>query len=143
MKNHNDRQQEIREIVRTEDVRTQRELVDILNARGYKCTQATVSRDINEIGLRKMPEGVYVLAEDLRMQRMVMDLVSTVDRSGNLVVIKAEPGSAPAVAAALDAAALPEVMGSIAGDDTILVIARDEKGATSFAKAIDKLLSLK
>ena len=143
MKNHNDRQQEIRDIVRTMDVRTQRELVDILNARGYKCTQATVSRDINEIGLRKLPEGVYVLAEDLRMQRMVTDLVSGIDRSGNLVVIKSAPGSANTVAAALDDAALPDVMGSIAGDDTIMVIGRSVEGAEAFERTINKLLSLK
>ena len=102
-----------------------------------------MSRDITDMGLTKQSGSVYVLAEDLRMQRMVTDLVSGIDRSGNLVVIKSAPGSANTVAAALDDAALPDVMGSIAGDDTILVIGRSVEGAEAFERTINKLLSLK
>ena len=65
MKRRNSRQDAIREIVRGKTIRTQRGLVDELQAMGYACTQATVSRDIADMGLRKLPEGVYVLAEDL------------------------------------------------------------------------------
>ena len=77
-KKRNGRQDAIRDIVRNKDVRTQRVLVDELRAMGFDCTQATVSRDIADMGLRKLPEGIYVLAEDLHLQRMVSELVLTV-----------------------------------------------------------------
>ena len=92
-KKRNGRQDAIRDIVRNEDVRTQRMLVEELRARGFDCTQATVSRDIADMGLRKLPEGVYVLAEDLHLQRMVSELVTGVNRAENLVLVKAQPGS--------------------------------------------------
>ena len=91
-KKRNGRQDAIREIVRNRDVRTQRMLVDALKAAGYDCTQATVSRDIADMGLRKLPEGVYVLAEDQHLQRMVSELVCDVNRADNLVLVKAQPG---------------------------------------------------
>ena len=123
-KKRNGRQDAIRDIVRNKNIRTQRMLVDELKACGYDCTQATVSRDIADMGLRKLPEGVYVLAEDLHLQRMVSELVIEVLRTENLVLIKAQPGTASGIAAAVDAAELPDVLGSLAGNDTILVIAR-------------------
>lgn len=139
MKKRIDRHDVIRDIVRTERIKTQRALVDHLKNRGFVCTQATISRDITEMGLRKLPEGIYVLAEDLHLQRMVSDLVLDVRRTGNLVLVKASTGTAPGIAAALDAADLPGVLGSIAGDDTILVIGNDEEEAIEFSAAIDKL----
>lgn len=139
MKKRNDRHDAIRDIVRNDRVRTQRALVDELKSRGFVCTQATVSRDITEMGLRKLPEGIYVLAEDLHLQRMVSDLVLDIRRSGNLVLVKASTGSAAAVAAALDAAELSGVMGSIAGDDTILCIGDDEPSAIEFEAALNRL----
>ena len=115
----------IRDIVRDMDVRTQRVLrSNELRAMGFDCTQATVSRDIADMGLRKLPEGIYVLAEDLHLQRMVSELVTGVLRTDNLVMIKAQPGTASGIAAAVDAAELPDVLGSLAGNDTILVIAQ-------------------
>ncbi|MGN0035182.1 MAG: arginine repressor [Coriobacteriales bacterium] len=138
-KTRNGRQEAIRDLVRREKIRTQGELVEKLQERGFPCTQATVSRDIAEMNLRKLSEGVYVLAEDLHLQRMVADLVLDVVRSDNLVLVKASSGSAAAVAAALDAADLPEVLGSIAGDDTILVIGNDVESAERFEAAINKL----
>ncbi len=123
-KKRNGRQDAIRDIVRNKDVRTQRVLVDELRAMGFDCTQATVSRDIADMGLRKLPEGIYVLAEDLHLQRMVSELVTGVLRTDNLVMIKAQPGTASGIAAAVDAAELPDVLGSLAGNDTILVIAQ-------------------
>ena len=125
-KRRSGRQGAIREIVRNNNIRTQRMLVDELKAYGYDCTQATVSRDIADMGLRKLPEGVYVLAEDLHLQRMVSDLVVDVLRTDNLVLIKAQPGTASGIAAAVDAAELPDVLGSLAGNDTILVIAKSD-----------------
>ena len=90
-KKRNGRQDAIRDIVRNKDVRTQRVLVDELRAMGFDCTQATVSRDIADMGLRKLPEGIYVLAEDLHLQRMVSELVTGVLRTDNLVMIKHSP----------------------------------------------------
>ena len=109
-KKRNGRQDAIRDIVRNKDVRTQRVLVDELRAMGFDCTQATVSRDIADMGLRKLPEGIYVLAEDLHLQRMVSELVTGVLRTDNLVMIKAQPGTASGIAAAVDAAELPDVL---------------------------------
>lgn len=132
------RQEEIRRIVRRERIRTQRDLVEKLQALGYICTQATISRDISEMGLRKLPEGVYVLSEDLHLQRMISDLVINIVRSDNLVLVKAQAGTASGVAAALDHAELPEVLGSIAGDDTILVIANNVPDAEQLVDHLDK-----
>ena len=139
MRGREERQAAIRDIVRTEAVQTQRDIVDFLSERGYACTQATVSRDIAEMGLCKLPEGIYVLAEDLRLQRMVRDLVTSVEHANNLVVVKASTGTAQGVAAALDAAELYDVLGSVAGDDTILLVARSEEAAVSFEKMIQRL----
>ena len=138
MKKRLERQEIVRRVVRRERIRTQRELVDRLRAQGFVCTQATVSRDITEMGLRKLPEGVYVLAEDLHLQRMISELVTKVVQADTMVIVKASPGTAPGVAAALDGAGLDEVLGSIAGDDTILVITRSAADASSIMDTIDK-----
>jgi len=124
--------------VREERIRTQQDLVDRLTKLGYKCTQATISRDVSEMGLRKLPEGVYVLAEDLHLQRMISELVVRAVQSNNFVIVKTTPGTAQGVAAALDAADLESILGSIAGDDTILVIAADEAAAEKIKDHIDK-----
>lgn len=141
-KKRNGRQDAIRDIVRNKDVRTQRMLVDELKACGFDCTQATVSRDIADMGLRKLPEGVYVLAEDLHLQRMVSELVVDVQRTENLVLVKAQPGTASGIAAAVDAAELPDVLGSLAGNDTILVIAQTAEDGARFESLITKLRSV-
>ena len=138
-KKRNGRQDAIRDIVRNKDVRTQCVLVDELRAMGFDCTQATVSRDIADMGLRKLPEGIYVLAEDLHLQRMVSELVTGVLRTDNLVMIKAQPGTASGIAAAVDAAELPDVLGSLAGNDTILVIAQTAEDGERLEALINKL----
>lgn len=138
-KKRNGRQDAIRDIVRNKDVRTQRVLVDELRAMGFDCTQATVSRDIADMGLRKLPEGIYVLAEDLHLRRMVSELVTGVLRTDNLVMIKAQPGTASGIAAAVDAAELPDVLGSLAGNDTILVIAQTAEDGERLEALINKL----
>lgn len=138
-KKRNGRQDAIRDIVRNKDVRTQRVLVDELRAMGFDCTQATVSRDIADMGLRKLSEGIYVLAEDLHLQRMVSELVTGVLRTDNLVMIKAQPGTASGIAAAVDAAELPDVLGSLAGNDTILVIAQTAEDGERLEALINKL----
>lgn len=132
------RQEAIRGIVRRERVRTQRDLVEHLKKEGFTCTQATVSRDISDMGLRKLPEGAYVLAEDVHLQRMVAELVESVVASQQLVLVKTTAGGGQGVAAALDAAALEEILGSIAGDDTILVVTADEESARRVVSGIEK-----
>lgn len=138
-KKRNGRQDAIRDIVRNKDVRTQRVLVDELRAMGFDCTQSTVSREIADMGLRKLPEGIYVLAEDLHLQRMVSELVTGVLRTDNLVMIKAQPGTASGICAAVDAAELPDVLGSLAGNDTILVIAQTAEDGERLEALINKL----
>ena len=143
IKKRSDRQGVIRDIVRESSVRTQRSLVEELRARGFECTQATVSRDIADMGLRKLSEGIYVLAEDLHLQRMVSEFVMSVDRADNLVVIKSQPGTAPGVAAAVDAASLPEVKGSVAGNDTVLVVSGSDEAAMDLVHLVNKLRDAK
>jgi transcriptional regulator of arginine metabolism len=138
MRKRLERQDAIKRIVRNERVKTQRALVDNLKADGFVCTQATVSRDITEMGLKKLPEGVYVLAEDLHLQRMVSDLVHDVKRTEKFVLVKASAGTAPGVAAALDAAEIDGILGSVAGDDTILVITVSEQDASLLVDTLDK-----
>ena len=139
VKKRNSRQDAIRDIVRSKSIRTQRALVQELMDDGYNCTQATVSRDIADMGLRKLPEGIYVLAEDLHLQLMVSELVQSVRRVDNQVLIKAQPGTAPGIAAAIDAADLPTVVGSLAGNDTILVVTDAAKTGADFEVLVNKL----
>lgn len=139
VKRRNNRQDAIRDVVRGQSIRTQKALVDQLQALGFNCTQATVSRDIADMGLRKLQEGIYVLAEDLHLQRMVSEFVTNIDQAGNLIVIHSQPGTAPGVAAAVDAASLPEIKGSVAGNDTVLVVADDMEAAEDFVSFINKL----
>lgn len=143
MKRRNNRQDAIREIVRGKSIKTQRALVEELEALGYTCTQATISRDIADMGLRKLPEGVYVLAEDLHLQRMVSELVTGVVRANNIVVIRSQAGTAQGVAAAIDDAQLPDVAGSIAGDDTIMVVCLTDEEAVSLESLVNKLRNVK
>ena len=140
MRQRQQRQEEIRRVVRGSRIRTQRELVDLLKTKGYDCTQATVSRDVTDMGLRKQADGIYVLAEDLHLQRMIDELVRSVVRTNNLALVKTSPGTAQGVAAALDAADLNGILGSIAGDDTVLVITEDEKSARDFEEHLTRFM---
>ena len=142
MKRRSGRQETIKWIVRNKAVRTQRDLVLELREAGYTCTQATISRDIADMGLRKLPEGLYVLAEDLHLQRMVSEFVTHVENVNNQVVVRTQPGTAPGVAAAIDAADLTDVIGSIAGNDTVLAISRSNEAAAVTTELIQKLRSI-
>ena len=131
-----ERREAIRQIVRRERPSTQAELAGLLAQRGFDVTQTTVSRDLVGLDLRKAPDGRYELAEDLHLKRMCADLVQSVESSANLVIVKAFAGTAQGVAAALDAAGPDGVLGSVAGDDTILVVARDESAAKGLTTAL-------
>ena len=127
----------IREFVRSKRIKTQHELVELLANRGLVVTQATISRDIAEMGLqKKQGGGYYVLPEDVFVRRMVKELVSEVVPAQNLVVVKASSGAAQGVAAALDGANLEGIIGSIAGDDTIVLITADRADAGRLAATI-------
>ncbi|MGD8484993.1 MAG: arginine repressor [Chloroflexota bacterium] len=133
------RQQAIADVVRDRRLRTQRELVAALKDKGFSVTQATVSRDISEMGLRKIPlDGVHVyalpaaqaggeLGGELRLRQLLRDLPIDVHESGTMLVIRAVPGTAHAIAAALDRADWSDVLGTIAGDDTLFVACADEQ----------------
>lgn len=142
MKRRSGRQETIKWIVRNRPVRTQRDLVVELRNAGYSCTQATVSRDIADMGLRKLPEGLYVLAEDMHLQRMVSEFVTDIESVNNQVVVRTQPGTAPGVAAAIDAAELTDIIGSIAGNDTVLAISRSNESAAATTEIIRKLKSM-
>lgn len=136
-----ERHEVIRTIIRSDVIRTQRELVDALAERGLTCTQATVSRDIAEMGLQKTSGGSYVLAEDLTLKKM-LDMLTSIDYANNLIVMKVLPGTASGVAAALDSAIIPGVLGTVAGDDTILVITVDVESAERIVDVVRKTIVL-
>ena len=133
-----ERQRAIRELVAREPIGSQQELADRLAGRGFAVTQATVSRDIAELGLAKAWRGerhLYVLEDDLprpvagsdeRLRRILMDIPVAVGRSGLIVVLTGAPGTASVIAQAIDESTLREQVGTVAGDNTLLVLFADE-----------------
>lgn len=142
------RQRAIRQLIASRPVGSQRELVDALIEQGFDVTQATVSRDITELGLLKAPRAdghVYVSSEDVasrtpatlpapspspapdeRLRRILTDVPVTVGRSGLILVLTGTPGTASVVAQAIDESTLREQEGTLAGDNTVLVLFADE-----------------
>ena len=128
------RHRKIVEIIEKHDVETQEDLANYLKEAGFVVTQATVSRDIRELKLSKIPSGsgrqkyVVLRQDDSHMGdkyiRVLRDGFSSMDMAQNILVVKTVSGMAMAVAAAIDALKFPEVVGSIAGDDTIMVAVR-------------------
>ncbi|MBS4209651.1 transcriptional regulator ArgR [Bacillus sp. FJAT-50079] len=129
----------IRELIGTKEIETQDELVDQLKKEGYNVTQATVSRDIKELHLVKVPlaDGryKYSLPADQRfnplqkLKRSLMDSFVGIDYAQNLIVMKTLPGNAQAVGALIDHLDWSEIMGTICGDDTCLIICRTNDDA--------------
>jgi transcriptional regulator of arginine metabolism len=141
------------ELIRNHAIRSQTELAELLAGEGVQVTQATLSRDLEELGAVKV-SGAYLIPEDgkrplreaeqapARLVRLLRELLTGTDISGNLLVLRTPPGAAQFLASALDRSGLPEVVGTIAGDDTILVVARsDEPGDTSGQRLAAKLSS--
>lgn len=133
------RQRAIRQLIATRPVGSQRELVEALTSQGFGVTQATVSRDITELGLLKVPRAdgpTYAAPEDVaaatptpsdeRLRRILADLPVTVGRSGLILVLTGTPGTASVVAQAIDESTLREQEGTLAGDNTLLVLFADE-----------------
>ena len=137
------------ELIRDKQVRSQTELADLLAADGVQVTQATLSRDLEEMGAVKV-SGAYLIPEDgkrplreaenapARLVRLLRELLTGADASGNIAVLRTPPGAAQFLASALDRSGLTDVVGTIAGDDTILVVARDD-GPGSGAALAEKL----
>ena len=123
------RQEAIRGLVAQQKVYTQQEMTQLLHDAGFDCTQATVSRDIVELKLEKASGKFYILPEEVRLRRVVPEVVIEVRAAGNLVVVKTRPGGAGSAAEALDKAQLAGIIGSVAGDDTILLVAETPEQA--------------
>ncbi|SDC68369.1 arginine repressor [Actinokineospora iranica] len=135
------RQARIVELVSERAVRSQTELATLLGAEGIETTQATLSRDLDELGAVKLRgadggAAVYVIPEDgnpvrgvqggtSRLTRLLSELLVSADCSGNLTVLRTPPGAAQFLASAIDRAALIDIVGTIAGDDTVMVICRE------------------
>ena len=141
------RQQMIREIIAGEKVRSQRRLAELLLTRGVRVTQSTLSRDILEMGVVKAGAGYMQAPDGTGMRIPARDLRATlrafvlgVEPVANHVVLKTTSGSANAAADVLDDTGWKEVAGTLAGDDTILVIARSSRQAGRVAQRIERLL---
>lgn len=153
------RQARIVELVSTMAVRSQTELAKILAAEGVEVTQATLSRDLDELGAIKLrgADGgtpIYVIPEDgspvrgvqggtTRLTRLLGEVLVSADSSANLTVLRTPPGAAQFLASAIDRAALHEVVGTIAGDDTIMVIAREPLTGSELADRFTTMAGLK
>ncbi len=145
------RQAKIIELIRNYDVETQEDLADLLEKSGFTVTQATISRDIRDLKLTKVPAGNGRMKYGIMQQqdqdlfekyvRVFRDGYAAMDHAGNLLVVKTAPGMAMAVGAALDQLHLPGVLGCIAGDDTVMCAVRTEEETTAAMNRLKKLLS--
>ena len=132
---------------------TQEDLAEELRKLGYKVTQATVSRDIKELHLIKIPgeKSVYKYARperqentiSERMIRILSDSLVSVDYAGQMIVVKTLSGSANIAAEAIDTMQLPEVLGTIAGDNTIFIVVHDQNDAADICARIRKLIIMR
>jgi transcriptional regulator of arginine metabolism len=135
----------IRELIESQPPASQKELVDLLTARGVKVDQSTISRDLRELGVVRLPgadgrsvygfpgEHVGPAAGD-ELRRGARDFVIGIEASGNLVILRTAPGNAQAMAAILDRTHLEEVAGTVAGDDTIIIVVREGYNAKDVEK---------
>jgi transcriptional regulator of arginine metabolism len=144
------RQKRIVELIGKEPIRTQDELAAILQSEGYNVTQATVSRDIKELRLVKvarddvyaysMPKGQLPMQDSGRLRRIFRDAVQTIASNENIVVIRTLPGNANSVCSLLDAAEWEELLGAVAGDDTILVVAKTKEHVAGLVEKMHSLM---
>ncbi|MBU5594809.1 transcriptional regulator ArgR [Amphibacillus sp. MSJ-3] len=140
----------IREYITSHDVETQEELVDILRSEGYNVTQATISRDIKELHLIKVPmeDGryKYSLPADRRfnplekLKRLMQDAFISLDKATHFLVLKTLPGNANALGALIDHLEWDGILGTICGDDTILIICKDETVTEKIEKKFLEML---
>ena len=144
------RQMKILELIEREEIGTQEELAEKLRQSGFDVTQATVSRDIKELRLIKVPTGDHTyryaaprepqpanLQE--RLKRMFRDSATSIDFSENLLVIRTLPGNAMALASVIDGSNWPEIIGTVGGDDTILVIVKPREAVDAVVQRFESL----
>lgn len=145
------RQMKILEIIEREPIATQEDLAEKLREAGFEVTQATVSRDIKELSLLKVPAGEsnyrYGAPREARrvnnherLRRIFSDTVLSIEHSENLIVIKTLPGNAMALASVLDAGNWSEIIGTVGGDDTILVVVKPKEAVDKVIKQLEELL---
>jgi transcriptional regulator of arginine metabolism len=124
-------------------ITSQQELIDALAARGHAVTQATASRDLRAVGAVKQPEGYALVdrrhADAADLARALTDFCESITPSGNLVVLKTPPGAAHLLSAALDAARLDDVVGTVAGDDTLIVVSSEGTPGRVVAETIERI----
>lgn len=144
-----ERHSKITELIEKYDIGTQEELLEKLLECGVEVTQATVSRDIKELRLVKHPVsgGQYKYSQAsvndekfMKYYTIFSDTVTFCDCAQNIIVLKCHPGTAQAACAALDALNMNEIVGTIAGDDTIFVVCRSDRTAQNTKKEIDSML---
>lgn len=148
------RQHRVARILEQHRVISQSQLVELLAADGVAATQATVSRDLDDLGAVKVRVGggetAYAIPEHSRervapedhLRRVMGEWVVEVAQSGNLVVLRTPPGSAHVVGSAIDRSAMADVLGTIAGDDTVLVVASERVGGRRVARIVSELAGL-
>lgn len=145
------RQEKILALIETSDIETQSDLAEALNKAGFSSTQATVSRDIRELGLMKeqSPTGSYRYAPPrvlspsgprARLNTIFKESVTQVKTAGNLVVLRTLPGLAPAACSAIDSMGYPGLVGTLAGDDTAFLAMEDPRLAEQFRDEIAGML---
>ena len=148
----NDRHRKVLEIIRRKPIETQEDLAVSLQKEGFQVTQATISRDIKELGITKAPTGTgkyrYVVPREIvpedserRIRRLFQDSIVSMDFSENLLVIKTLTGNAHAVAAVIDDLGVPEIVGTIAGDDTILIVVKPKTSVINVMTKFNRLRS--
>ena len=147
------RQSVIRELVERESITSQEQLRTRLRARGIDATQATLSRDIRELGLvKRTADGAYRSAGNVAntaaadagpgLARAMAEYLRSQEVVGHMIVVRTDPGQAQTLAVAIDRAHRPEIVGTIAGDDTILVITRDLPRARALADRLNGLIGI-
>lgn len=153
------RQQCIRQLLEHNEVESQATLLELLFAQGFDVTQATLSRDLDDLRAVKVAtqtgDVVYAVPQDggdpfpvqvegasmTRLERVVAELLSSADHSGNIVVLRTPPGAAQYLASTIDHTNTDDIIGTVAGDDTVLLITRDPKGGPRVAQRFAQMAS--
>ena len=147
----NMRHNKIIEIIESDSIETQDDLISRLREQGFNVTQATISRDIKQLHLIKEPVGggryrYAVSAQKIklnfagRLQVILRESILSADRAQNLVVVKMMPGLGPAAGSAFDGMEIPAIVGTVSGDDTVLVVLRDEQSAAEFCTELTAMI---
>jgi transcriptional regulator of arginine metabolism len=134
------RQEKVLELIRTKRFRTQAELVEELRRRGIRTTQSSVSRDLARLGVVKL-NGYYTLPRLTHPVAGVLEILDLDTAGDHLIVVKTEPGQASPVALKIDGAHFPEVVGTVAGDDTVFIAVKDREAQRKAIARITQLLT--